>query len=63
MISQIHCPDPACNTQLTIDTDVLLAGGNFSCKHCNALIGLATESSIVLKNAVENFEKLNTRKG
>jgi transcription initiation factor IIE alpha subunit len=54
--SSIPCPE--CKTAISFDLAQLLAGSHFSCPNCAASIGLAPESTPVVEETMNKFEKL-----
>lgn len=57
MIDQ-YIPCPVCRTQIPINLHQLIQGVQFVCSNCHAAIGLTSESSAVVSEAVEKLEKL-----
>ncbi len=51
-------PCPACGTKIPFDTNQLILGVQFSCPNteCDASIGLAGESKVIVKEAMEKLE-------
>jgi transcription initiation factor IIE alpha subunit len=51
-------PCPVCKTSIPFDIQQLLAGMQFSCPNCSASIGLTPESTPVVEQTMDKFEKL-----
>jgi hypothetical protein len=59
MINQDQAiPCPVCGTKIPFDTNQLIMGVQFSCPNieCDASIGLAGESKVIVKETMRKFE-------
>lgn len=60
MINQKNSiPCPVCKSLITFDIRSLLEGIQFTCPNCNASIGISAESMGIVKETMEQFDKLN----
>ena len=55
----IPCPD--CKTPIPFDTYQLLMGVQFTCPHCAACIGLASESKELVQETMQKFEDIKAQ--
>lgn len=50
----IACPN--CSSAVALEVMQLIAGTKFRCFQCSALIGLSTDSTALVKEAVERYQ-------
>lgn len=56
-------PCPVCKAAIPFDTRQLIQGVQFSCPNCGVAVGLATESTDVVKQALDRFDELRAGGG
>ncbi|MBB1138096.1 hypothetical protein [Myroides sp. WP-1] len=50
----ISCPN--CNAPVTLEVTQLILGTKFSCGQCSALIGLSSDSTDTVSQAINDYE-------
>lgn len=55
----IKCPNPECSTEIMMSLPQLLAGQKFTCHNCRTSVGLASDSTDLVKGAYNEFLKIN----
>ena len=54
-------PCPACHTPISINTNLLLGGVQFTCTGCGGQIGLASSSKPVVSEAMAKLEEFKAQ--
>ena len=57
-MSQQSIPCPHCQTNIVFDPKLLVMGHSFNCSGCDASISLSTESTPVVKDALDKLDEI-----